>query len=295
MPREDKIVVTGAAGHLGSHIIPLLVREGYCIVGIDMADKPDGVAYEYVQMELSQREKLGEYLHGAALIVHTASLHPWKSYNDEAYLDANIKGTWQLYSAAAEAGVPRIVLTSSIAAVGYHAIPTELWPLTEERETPIGDLYSLTKHTQEDIAKHFAHVAGVCTIALRPPAFMPKPDLDTGFLLTGAFSVVDDIAGAHLSAVKAGLGEGKAKLAPFEAFFTVNALPYTAGDTSLLENGQNVRRLVEKYWPSEYKWLVRHGYSGTSIPALYDISKAFRILGWKPKYNFEQWAAIHIS
>ena len=38
---------------------------------------------------------------GAELIVHCASLHPWKPYTDDQYLDCNLKGAWHVFAAAA--------------------------------------------------------------------------------------------------------------------------------------------------------------------------------------------------
>lgn len=291
-----KIVVTGAAGHLGSHLIPLLVENGNEVVGLDMVEPGFKTDYDFRHMSLMERDRLSSVLEDVGLVVHAASIHPWKEYRDEEYLDANIKGTWQLYSAIKEAGIRDVVLTSSIAAAGYHGIPVAGWPVTEEAQFPIGDLYSLTKYTQEQIARHCAFASGIRTIALRPPAFMPMPQLNTGMQLTGNFCVVDDIASAHLAAVSCMLengipnGEGS-----FEAYFTVNELPYTAADGALLTSTRDISPLATKYWPEEFKWLTEKGCGATGIAALYDISKAERELGWKPKYNFDQWAAEHIG
>jgi nucleoside-diphosphate-sugar epimerase len=226
------------------------------------------------------------------LAVHCASIHPWKPYSDDQYWDANVKGTWSFYRAAVEADVARVVLTSSIAAVGYHGVPTDAWPVTEEMSFAPGDLYSLTKEAQESIARMHAMHGPVRTLALRPPAFMPRRDLETGFALTGAFALVEDVVSAHVAAVKVMLGEASVETAPgpFEAVFTTNALPYRREDAALLEPGNNVRALAEKYWPEPYRRLVAAGYRGVSIPAVYDLSKARRMLGWVPRRNFEWWA-----
>ena len=291
-----KVVVTGAAGHLGSHLIPMLLVNGWQVIGIDMMEAASTTGYSFRKMTLSDRKALPSVLNGADLVVHAASIHPWKLYQDEEYLDANIKGTWQLYSAMAECDIRKVVLTSSIAATGYHEIPTTAWPVSESEQFPIGDLYSFTKYTQEQAAKHFAFRPGIQTFALRPPAFMPLSKLETGFSLTANFAVVDDIARAHLMATRV-LLEGlpaDTGTAMFEAFFTVNRLPYTAADGPLLGPQQDVSPLVEKYWPDKYGWMQANGFNGRSIAALYDISKAKRWFGWEPLYNFEQWADEYI-
>lgn len=293
------VLVTGAAGHLGFHLVPELLSAGFEVTGFDVAEPPGPVpeGCRFLCADLTDVPTLTRAVGEVTLIVHCASLHPWKTYTDEQYLDANIEGTWNLYAAAVASGVDRIVLTSSIAATGYQNVPTDAWPIREDAQFPLGDLYSFTKHAQEDIARSFAHREQVRTIALRPPAFFPRPDLETGFLLTGNFALVDDMVSAHVAAVRvmSGLQEPGGPLCSFEAIHVTNKLPYTPQDAELLEPGRGVRRLVQKYWPEAYEWLVGHGYQGASLAALYDLSRAQRILGWQPVHNFEQWFAQHNS
>lgn len=295
MADKEKWIVTGAAGHLGSHLVPELLNEGAEVVGLDMvqpAEVPDGASF--VQCNLADAAALPDLLRGATLIVHCASIHPWKEYTDDQYLDANIKGTWHLYAAAEALGIGRIVLTSSIAACGYHA-PPEAWPVTEDAEFNRTDLYGLTKQTQESIARVFAAKGAVRTIALRPPAFMPKSDLETGFALTGCFAIVEDIVAAHVAAVRvmSGRQEPGAPLEPFEAVFTTNRLPYTTEDAALRDADGRIGPLVRKHWPEACEWLVAHGYQGGWLPSVYDLSKARRLLGWEPRFNFDQWWEAH--
>lgn len=292
MPEIRNLVVTGAAGHLGSHLAPKLVADGFAVTGLDMVEPAASACQRFVRVDLTDNAALEAALANAQLIIHCASIHPWKQYSDAQYLDANIKGTWNLYKAAAALGIQRVVLTSSISAVGYANITPAHWPLPEAFQTVTTDLYCLTKQTQEATARQFAHLGLVRTLALRPPAFMPKPPLETGFNLLGGFSVVDEVANAHLAAVRV-LAERQPTpelLQPFEAFFTVNALPYTSADGALLEeNGQVGLRLVRKYWPQAADWLQARGFTSRGLTAVYDVSKAKRLLNWAPTFNFEQW------
>jgi len=72
----------------------------------------------------------------------------------------------------------------------------------------------------------------------------------------------------------------------FEAFNTVNRLPYTA-EMCRDESG-DPNKLVRRCWPDQYDWLVENGYTGEWCGPAYDIAKAKRILGWEPAFNFEQ-------
>ncbi|MCC6446048.1 MAG: NAD(P)-dependent oxidoreductase [Armatimonadetes bacterium] len=289
------VIVTGAAGHLGSHLTPLLIEAGFEVRGADMlrpaTPLPEGCPF--LQADLSDADAARRAVEGADIVAHCASIHPWKSYTDAQYLDANIKGTWHLYTAAARAGIERIVLTSSIAAGGYQNIPTDAWPVDEESQFVPGDLYSLTKHAQEDTARLFAGSGKIRTLALRPPAFFPLPPLETGFSLTGAFARVEDIAAAHLAAVRVMAGQQTpgSPLRPFEAVHVTNRLPYRPEDAALLGPGGNNCPLVEKYWPESYPWLVSRGFKGSWLPAVYNLTRAKRLLDWEPACNFEEWLA----
>lgn len=291
--RLDDVLVTGAAGHLGSHLIPELVRAGFIVTGVDLADYPAErtAPHRFVKTDLTDRKAIDEILRGADLIVHCASIHPWKPYTDDQYLDANIKGTWHLYASAAEQGIERVVLTSSIAAVGYPVSP-EHWPVTEAYQGIPGDLYSLTKHAQETVARQFAAQGRVRTIALRPPAFMPRPDLETGFGLLGAFARVEDMVSAHLAAVRvlAGRQPTPDPLQPFEPFFCTLPLPYTAAEGREF-GGSVTLDLARRYWPQATDWLAERGFQGAWLPGVYDISRTRRLLGWEPRFDFDGWFA----
>ena len=227
------------------------------------------------------------------LVVHCAAIHPWKSYTDDQYLDANLKGTWHLYSALAAAGITKVVLTSSIAANGYH-VPPASWPVTEEQDFPVGDLYSQTKRFQEDIARYHARNHGIQTVALRPPAFMPVSEQATGLALLKPFAMVADIVAAHVAAVRT-LMDGATNtpgLNLFEAIFITNQLPYDAEDFESYRKTGQLGPLVQRHFPEAYGWFQAQGGSH-DLTAVYSLEKAKRLLGWTPQFNFEQWWDRH--
>lgn len=289
-----KLLVTGAAGNLGRRLAEALKADGFEIVGLDLVEPRESVeGVRFVQADLTDRAALDETLRELGHIdiaVHCASIHPWKEYSDTQYLDANIKGTWHFYSAAAQAGIGKVVLTSSIAAAGYVS-PLEAWPVTEEMQFDLADLYSLTKKTQEDTARLFAAQKKIQTIALRPPMFIPLDDLQTGFWLTTNYALVDDIVSAHVAAARVLTGKHVPLRQPgmFEAVTIANTLPYQAEDAALMGPANNVLPLMRKYFPQAVRGLEEQGYEGMSLSTLYDLSKARQLLNWQAAYNFEQW------
>ena len=301
MAEDMKIVVTGASGHLGSNLIPQLVKAGYAVHGIDRVavtgDSAGHARIEFTAADLTDRAKLDAALAGAGLVVHCASIHPWRTYPDEEYFDANEKGTWALYRGCVDAGIERVVLTSSVAAVGYGMGTADSWPLGEEYAGLPLDLYSLTKQTQETIARQFQAVHGVRTIALRPPAFMPLGEAQTGHMLLGVYALVDDIVAAHVAAVETILGKRETPrlLEPFEAFYTTNQHPYVDDDVALMDGESVTVELAAKYWPEAAAWLRETGFAGAWSPAVYDNAKARDMLGWQARMDFSAWFARHIA
>ena len=282
-----RIAVTGAAGHLGTHLCPLLAERGHDLIRVDVAEPPDGPG-ECRRADLAVAEQARAALAGAELVVHCASIHPWKPYRDDQYLDCNLKGTWHVLSAAAELGIARVVHTSSIAVYGTYRLPPQHWPVPEDLP-PVGpdDLYQVTKSAQETMARRFATACGLRIAALRPPAFMPRPVLDTGLSLLGSFALVEDVAAAHVAAVE----RIDDLPSPFEAFNTTNALPYTADDGRGL--AEDPRSVVERHWPGAWDWFAARGRTPSPATSCFDLAKAERLLGWRPARNFGWWWRRH--
>jgi nucleoside-diphosphate-sugar epimerase len=288
-----RVVVTGAAGHLGTCLVPRLAADGFEVTGVDVVEPPAPAAgSRFVRVDLADAGATTDVLDGADFIVHAASIYPRSNYTDEQYISANVQGTWNVYKAAAELGIRRIVLTSSVNAAGNVDIPWQAWPVSEEAQFTFGHLYCVTKHTQEAIARHFADRRGIQTIALRPSTFAPADRAWLGIgLLSGRFTVVEDMAAAHLAAARviAGRQAPGAPLALWQAFNTTYQPPYTRADAEQLAPAVTPFALAKKYWPDRIKALVERGYRDEGLPAVYDNSRARRILGWQAEYTFESW------
>ena len=287
-----RIVVTGAAGHLGSRVCVLLAERGHEVVRTDRLEAPDGPG-EFRRADLSDAAQARAALEGGEMVVHCASIHPWKKYSDAEYLDCNVKGTWHVLAAAAELRIQRIVHTSSIAAYGVYGLSPHGWPIPEDYppSDPL-DIYSFTKMAQELAGRRFATRSfatrsSLRIAALRPPAFMPRDDLVTGLGLLGSFALVDDVASAHVAAVE----RFDDMPTVFEAFNITNALPYTRQEG--LELADDPRAVIERHWPGAWDWFVARHETPAPRPTVFDLAKAERLLGWRPTHNFDWWWEQH--
>jgi nucleoside-diphosphate-sugar epimerase len=166
-PHSDRIVVTGAAGMLGSHLVARLVADGYRVRGIDLrpAPLPSHPRREHTVCDVRDRQTLSRTFEGASAVVHCAAALP--SYPPEVIRSVIVDGTAAMLSAAADAGVPRVVHVSSTAVYGLPSVV----PTPEDHPREPVDTYSRAKTAAEELAeKHRA--GGQCVTIVRPKTFL---------------------------------------------------------------------------------------------------------------------------
>lgn len=115
MPTPRTILLTGAAGGLGTLMRGLLPSYGYRLRLLDLLPidgEPDAIT-----ADLADRDALRAAVRGVDAVVHLAGISLESTF--EKILRANIEGTYNLYEAAREEGVRRIVSASSNHAVGF--------------------------------------------------------------------------------------------------------------------------------------------------------------------------------
>lgn len=120
-----RALVTGATGFVGSHVARLLGEQGHEVVALHRSssklDALAGAAYESALGDVTDLESLRRAAAGCDWVFHVAAVAAyWRS--DEAQMfDVNVEGTRKVLQAAREAGVKRVVFTSSAAAIGIRA------------------------------------------------------------------------------------------------------------------------------------------------------------------------------
>jgi len=282
----EKVLVTGAAGVLGGGIARALAP-AYDVTVTDMRET--SLPLPTRAADLSKAEQALEVCKGMDIIVHPAAIHPWKKYTAEQYLDWNIKATYNLLAAAAEAGVKRVVYTSSIAAMGYKAnSPSEL-PFDETKPClPQEDLYGITKHVGEQFCHLFADTRGLKYVALRPGYFVPRDEMDPnlGLMYLDCRVHPEDVMRAHVQAVSQPGIEG-------QAFVITADMPFRSEDSAALRT--NPAPVVTKYFPRAAEIFRDPAFKPRPITYFYTIEKAKRLLGWQPQMSFGQWLDLYLE
>ena len=159
-----KIVLTGAAGRLGGYLRRPLAAKCETLVSTDIAPLTDPLikGESFVQADLADYAKMSEIIKGADMVVHFGGHPDEKPFED--ILHANIIGCYNIWQAAHEAGVRRIVYASSIHAVGLHPKTTAINIHTPHRPD---SYYGLAKCFAEDMAKLYWDKKGLEAVCLR--------------------------------------------------------------------------------------------------------------------------------
>jgi len=183
-----RLFVTGATGFVGAHVVQLAAQQG---AELRVLARPtSNLTYlprhaEIVTGDLREPAAFATALEGCDALIHVAADYRlWVPDPAEMY-KANVEGTRELLRLAREAGVPRVVYTSSVATMGFHgdAVVDEETPVSE---TAMIGHYKRSKWLAEQVAIEAAS-AGQQVIILNPTT--PIGSLDTKPTPTGRIVV----------------------------------------------------------------------------------------------------------
>ncbi len=165
----EKVVVTGGAGFIGSHLADALVERGFATHVVDnlSAGRRENVHPKAVlhEVDIRERAKLAPIFNGARYVFHAAAIPQVQTSIDDPHLthDVNVTGTHNVLAAARDAGVEKVVFSASSAAYGDH----ETLPFHEGLASRPLSPYGLHKFMGEEMARLFSRIYGLKTVSLR--------------------------------------------------------------------------------------------------------------------------------
>jgi len=170
-PRFKRLLLTGAAGNLGRVLRPRLKRYCETLRLSDLAPMdPAGVGEEVVQAPLEDLTAMQALLADVDAVLHFGGVSVEKPF--DTVLPANIVGAYNVYEAARQRGVKRIVFASSNHVTGFYGQGETLTPRALPR--PDG-YYGLSKAFGENLAQFYFDRYGLETVSLRIGSSFPEP------------------------------------------------------------------------------------------------------------------------
>ncbi len=222
-------LVTGATGFVGSHVARQLVAAGHPVRVLvrrnSRIQSLEGLAVERVEGDLRDVVSLDRAMRGVRWVFHVAADYRLGVRDPREMYESNVEGTRRLFEIAGQAGVARVVYTSTVATIAVPAHGSDL-PDEETRAT-VGQMIGHYKRSKflAEVEAIKAATSGLPVVIVNPTApvgpgdWKPTPTgqiivdflrgkmpayVDTGLNLVG----VEDVAAGHLLAAERGrIGE----------------------------------------------------------------------------------------
>ena len=300
-----RVLVTGAAGFIGSHVAERLLARGDSVIGIDnvndyypvefkrenIALLSQGPRFDFFEGDICDRELLdtvfGKYeISHVAHLAARAGVRP--SIEDPfIYQEANVQGTLSLLDAARRAGVRNTVITSSSSVYGNSTrIPFREDDSATDR--PISP-YAATKKATEVLSHTYHSLYGMNINVVRPfTVYGPRgrPDMAPWLFIEAAvngrtirkfgdgstrrdYTYIDDFADGFVNAIDRELG--------FEIFNLGNSATVSLNEAlQTIEEVTGTKLTIEQL-PAQ---------PGDVDLTNADVSKARRLLDYDPKTSF---------
>ncbi len=270
-----KVFLTGGSGDLGQTLVPRLLDRGDTPVILDVRAlrylQPGAL---FIEGSILDRPKLTEIFRGCDGIVHIAAWHGIHEdrgkKNAYDFFDLNVRGTFEVFEAAASLGIGKIVFISTTSV--YRP------------DSRYGSSKILAEFIAEDYRKH----RDMNVITLRPRGFIPYWNRDVyasysdwaRWFWKGAVHIDDVAAAVILSLDLISRQDIEQQL----VLTLDSAYEYTEAD--LVDwDADGAGSTFKKYYPDYYDLALSYGLDPALKPTRLDISETVRWLGYKPSYS----------
>ncbi len=284
--RFDRVLCTGGSGRLGRYVTDDL--RGRCDLTVLDLRPPHAEDVRYVEASVLDFAALRRAFAGQDAVVHLAAVPNPRTAPADVTFHTNVQGTWNVLQAAEDAGVRRVVVASSDAALGLHYNPPgygpRYLPIDEDHPLRPVEFYSLSKEVTETMCRSYANRGRLEVLAIRPThiVFPPEyPELrargaDVQNYHLWTYVAPEDVAQGFRRALDVAQ-------APCQAFFIAAA------------DGLNTRPTLEML-RERYGSLppLRNAayFERDPLASLLDIARARDVLGFEPTIGWRAMAAL---
>ena len=280
-----RIAVTGGRGRLGCYVVQELARHHEVRV-IDRSSSSESNAFAAV--DVLDGAALAAAVSEQEVVVHLAAIDRSVASSPEEVFETNVRGTWNVFHAAASAGVRRVLLCSSSSALGLDDtnpdMPPVYLPVDEAHPARPTGTYGLSKLIGEQIAASFARTGEMEVLILRP-VYVAFPEMIP--FLSGASGRQPHREAEPRPHLRAYVGpEDVARaflLAAERAYAGIDTFHIAAADTFI--DGptlDHIRGLYGGLPPVRKPEL----YAAMPRASAWDIEHARKALGWRPTMSW---------
>ena len=162
----QRLLVTGAAGFVGTHFAPYLAGRGFAVRAIDVhaPTRPPGSGVDFRLQDIRETHGLAAALDGVDTVFNLASVHLDVHATSAQFQSVNVAALEQLIELSAAARVRRVVQVSSVGVYGHVAHP----PAAEDAPLNPDNDYERTKAAGERAAHAAARRTGLDLVIVRP-------------------------------------------------------------------------------------------------------------------------------
>lgn len=296
-----KILVTGSAGFIGSHLVERLLGDGHQVVGFDdfsngfrlNVDRISG-EYEFIEGDLRDADSVRRATRDVEVVFHEGALGsvPRSVADPYTSMDVNTMGTLNVLNAAQENGVRRVIYASSSSVYGDNEVSPKHEGLKPNPLSP----YAVSKLSAEQLCQVFSRIYGLETVSFRyfnvfgpfqnpqsqyaavVPKFLTalsngeRPTIYGDGLQSRGFTYVDNVVDGNVLALTTAAAVGE--VMNLAADTTVTVL--------------DMLKLIAQNMGVEANPIFEPPRTGDIRNSQADITLAKTVLGWQPKVNFEE-------
>ena len=297
----EKVIVTGGAGFIGSHLAEELANRGYSVVILDdlstgrmenIADLLAKENIEFVQGSINDASLLQRLFQGVHYVFHLAAIPsvPRSTENPSASHQVNATGTLNVLLSARDSGVKKVVYASSSSVYGDTGTAAKRENMMPNPQSP----YAVTKLTGEYYCRVFQEVYGLPSICLRYfNIYGPRQDPNSPYAAVIPIFIRRICQGNP--PVIFGDGEQTRDFTFIKDATEANILAAESDASGVFNIGRNERVTINQLARLAIKLVGNSNVApvydeprpGDIQHSLADISKS-RILGYNPRYSLEE-------